>query len=422
MGENVIESIKKMLKNTSVKNGIWMYIYHFLNAIVPMMTIPYITRVLGAGKYGVFSIAVNVINYLQVIVEYGFSLSGTRKIAMEKEDDSKLYSTVIQSRLFLFSICILISVVYIFINRSKAEVCQCLTVLLLAICGYCLESNWFFQGKQDMKWITIINIAARTVSTILIFLLVKEASDILIYCVLFSISPLISGILGVIISVTKYKLRLQRVKFAEIWNELKDGWYVFTTQFSTKVFGVVGITFLGIFAVEQEVGIYSAINKIPNTLIMAWTPVSQVIYPIASKKYSESWRTGVLFVNRVRKYILPITILASAVVAVFSNRIVAILFGAEYADKSYWVIPLLVWMNLSINNGFVGVHTLLASGHDKKYSKCFQIGVAFTVMINFLLIVLFHGDGAAFAPMTAELFLYFLLRAEVRKCNELYGV
>jgi PST family polysaccharide transporter len=418
LAEKIIETIKKALKNTTVKNGIWMYALQFFNVVIPVVTIPYITRTLGAGKYGLFSIAVNIINYLQVIVEYGFSMSGSRKIALQKEDDSRLFSKILQCRLILLLVCIGISGVYIFIKRDNVELCICEALLLLAIVGYCMDMSWFFQGKQDMKYITIINVAGRTASMILIFFLVKGPSDLLLYCILFSISPFLSGILGMIICIRKFHLRLLKVKFEEIRKELEDGWYVFTSQFSAKVYGVVGITFLGMFAAAEEVGVYSAINKIPNTLILIWVPIGQVLYPVTSKKFNESWDTGRKFVKQARKIIVPAIALVSLFFGVFSKQIVSLLFGAEYAEKSYWVIPLLIWMIFSIENGFNGVQTLLASGNDKSYSKCFQIGVVFTVVTHFLLIFLFKGEGAPFALLISEMFLTLLLRREIKKIND----
>ena len=146
-------------------------------------------------------------------------------------------------------------------------------------------------------------------------------------------------------------------------------------------------------------------------------PISQVIYPVSSKKFSEAWNTGRSFITRLRNFILPLFIVLSAVVCLFSRQVVSILFGAEYVSKSYWVFPLLLWMNLSIFNAFTGVQSLLASGNDKRYSKCFQIGVAFTVAVNFVLIYLFKGDGAAYAPAISEFFLSILLIREIGKCD-----
>ena len=417
MAEKIIETIKKALKNTTVKNGIWMYALQFFNVVIPVVTIPYVTRVLGAGKYGVFSIALNLINYFQVIVEYGFSMSATRKIALGKQDESNLFSTVLQSRFLLFCFCIVISAVYMLFKRDDKELCLCLLLLLLTICGNCMDMSWFFQGKQDMKFIAIINVIGRTVSMVLTLVLVKEPSDILLYCVLYSVSPFLSGILGIIISVNKYNLHLQRATFDEIRRELEDGWYVFTTQFASKVFGAVGITFLGLFAAAEEVGVYSAIIKIPNTLVLIWVPVSQVLYPVSSKKFNESWNTGKDFVHQMRKYILPLIVFVVAVVIIFSKQIVGFLFGPEYMPKFYWLIPQLIYMIMAVENSFNGIQTLLASGNDKRYSKCFQFGVGFTVAVNFIFIFLFKGDGAACAPLVSEIFLNILLRREIRMCS-----
>ncbi len=130
-----VEKIKSMLEKTVVKNGIWMYLYYFFNSVFSLLIVPYITRVLGAAEFGVFSIAVNIINYLQVLVEYGFTMSASRKVALGKEDDSRLFSVVIQSRMLLLAVSILISGIYILINIANQELCLCVLVLLMTLCG-----------------------------------------------------------------------------------------------------------------------------------------------------------------------------------------------------------------------------------------------------------------------------------------------
>ena len=114
--------IKKILKRKSVKNGAWLYLLQIFNTVVPLLTLPYITRILGAKQYGIFSIAINVIGYYQVVVEYGFAMSATRKVALsDKNSDSlsKTFSTVFFSRCILLMVCFGITVGYIFLNRNQ---------------------------------------------------------------------------------------------------------------------------------------------------------------------------------------------------------------------------------------------------------------------------------------------------------------
>ncbi|MBR2038751.1 MAG: flippase [Lachnospiraceae bacterium] len=416
----MLNKIRNLLKHKSVNNGIWLYLLQIFNTVLPLLTLPYITRVLGAAEYGVFSIAINIVGYMQVVVEYGFGMSATRKVALNKQHDhiSKLFTTVLVSRIILLLFCSVTGFVYFFINQSSPKQGICLIVLLLSLLGYCVQQNWLFQGLQEMKYISIVNIVARTISVILTYALVKSADDLLLYCLLYAIAPCISGGLGFLLAKIKYHVCFVQITLEDLVNELKQGWYIFTTQLSSKVFGAIGITFLGIFSIDSVVGIYSAIQKVPNIMLLIWMPISQVMYPIVSKKMDESFQKGKQYVYRFRKIFIGLFAIAALIVAVFSKTLVAILFGTEYALYFYWILPLLMWMLVSINNNFWGIQILLGSGHDKEYSKCFQIGVVCTIVFNFVLIYFGKGMGAAWAPLLSECILGITLKREINKITE----
>ena len=145
-------------------------------------------------------------------------------------------------------------------------------------------------------------------------------------------------------------------------------------------------------------------------MILLWTPIDQVIYPITSKHYKNSFSEGQNFVKTVRKKILPIFILMALAIGAISKPTVQILYGSEYSPYFYWLLPLLAWLIISIDNNFGGVQNLLGSGHDREYGEAFQIGVAATIALNFFCIWLWGGMGAAIAPLVSELFLNILLR------------
>lgn len=407
----MIQKLKELLHRKSVQNGAWMYALQFFNMVVPLLTLPYITRVLGSSMYGTFSTALNIVSYLQVVVEYGFIMSATRKVAINGTKDlNKTFTIVVLGRVLLLGACILISLGYIFLNIKNKSLCFSFLILLICLLGVCVQMNWLFQGMQEMKYISIVNVIARSVSTALIFIFVKSTSDLYLYCLLYSVSPFLSGFIGLFLAKKKYALHFIKIRFKDVVEELKDGFYVFTTQLSAKVFGAIGITFLGIFASSSVVGIYSAIQKIPNLLILLWSPIDQVIYPITSKHYKNSFDEGQKFVKRARKKILPLFIVMAIIIAILSKPIVQILYGSEYSPFFYWLLPLLAWLIFSIDNNFWGVQNLLGSGHDKEYGEAFQIGVVATIVLNLLFIWLWGGMGAAVAPLVSELVLNILLR------------
>lgn len=407
-------------KKSYIKNGIWMYLLQFFNAIVPLLTLPYITRVLGAFQYGLYALAINFVGYLQVLVEYGFGMSATREIALSSEDDRKtnqIFSEVLFSRVILYFIALAITLVYIILFNSNKILINCILASFLCLAGNVIQQNWLFQGLQDMKYISIVNIVGRMISVAMIFILIKEANDIVLYCILYAVSPFISGLIGLIVAKRKYNIQIIKITLSQILEALKKGWFVFTTSLSSKVFGAIGITFLGLFSENAIVGTFSAIQKIPNMVMLAWVPIGQIIYPISSQHMNESFQNGIIFIKQTRRKILPLFAFASGLIIIFSKKIVLIAFGEDYAKNYYWLIPLIIWLLLGINNNFLGIQTLLASGHDKEYSKCFQISVVFTVVINLVFIYFGKGMGASLAPAISELFLGILLRHEVYKLS-----
>ena len=402
-----------------LKNGIWLYLLQIFNTVVPLLTLPYITRILGKNQYGVFSIALNIVSYLQVLVEYGFAMSATRKVALNNSDDiNKIFSTVIGSRILLLCMSIIISGVYVFLRQQETELCFSFVILLICLFGYCIQMNWLFQGMQEMQYISIVNIVARSISVLCIFVFVKNKSDLYKYCLFYSITPLISGIIGIIFAKRKFKLRFVRVKMEDIIHELKDGFFVFTTQLSSKVFGAIGLTFLSIFATNSEVGVFSAIQKIINIVILGWSPIAQILYPITSRKLHKDFDEGIEFVYKIRKKILLLFTIFSLIISLSSKVIVNIIYGEEYLGYYYWIIPLSVWLIIAINNNFLGVQILLGSGYDAEYSRCFQFSVFCTVLVNAIIIYTLKGDGAAVAPMISELILYLLLKVQISKIRK----
>lgn len=407
----MIRKFNDLIKRKSIQNGAWMYTLQFFNMVVPLLTLPYITRILGSSGYGVFSTALNIVNYLQVVIEYGFIMSATRKVAISgREGLDKTFSAVLLGRFFLLSLCIVFSVFYVIFHSNNSALCYSFIILLICLLGYSVQMNWCFQGMQEMKYISIVNVIARSISTVLIFIFVKSINDLYLYSLLYAISPFLSGFIGLFLAKRKYSLHFVKIGIKDVFGELKDGFYVFTTQLSSKVFGSIGITFLGIFATSSVVGIYSAIQKIPNVIILLWSPIDQVVYPITSKHYNNNFEEGQAFVKKVRKKVLPLFIVLAALIGILSKPMVQILYGSEYSPYFFWLLPLLAWLIISIDNNFWGVQNLLGSGHDKEYGEAFQIGVFATILINLLFIWLWGGTGAAFAPLVSELILNVLLR------------
>ena len=306
-----------------------------------------------------------------------------------KDDDLKglnqLYNNIISSRIILLIISFFLLNLIAYLSNFTIKMYICILLLFMMILGTAFQLTWLFQGKQDMKLITIINVISRTISVILIFLLVKAKNDIYLYCLLYSITLVLSSAISIFVAKKKYKLKFSFSNLDQIKSELNDGKYLFTSSAMTKIFSGFGVTVLGFLSTATLTGIFSAIYKIPYVLSMFFYPISQALYPFNSANFKKGVNNGI---NSVKKICIPVFILFSfvAIIFIFFRRFaVNALFGSEYVNYSIIVIPLVVQFIFGMINNFIGIQILVASGNTKLYTQAFIIGCAAIVLFNVIL-------------------------------------
>lgn len=396
-----------LLSRKGVKNGIWLYVLQFFNTVIPLVTLPYITRVLSPYNYGVFSSALNLMSYFLVLVEYGFNWSGARKIAIaeSKEEVSEIYSSIFFSRLFLLVVSFALMIVVGAISNINVTQYYCMLFLFLMIIGTSVQQIGLFQGLQKMEFVTIVTVIIRAIGTILIFWIIKDSNQVVMYSFLYSFSFLILGFICMYYVRNSLGVRLYYVGVKRIVTELKDGWYLFLSSGMGKVFSGIGITILQIYASKQEVGAYAAIQKIPQMIIIAYTPLSQAVFPIFSKKINEGSIDIKHLVKRIFIILIPLLVMLNIFMTIFNKSIVTLAFGSEYSTYSLLLIPLVAWSTFSIINNLLGTQILVASGQSELYSKLFMGSMAIMIGLTFTLCHFFAGIGVAYASLIGEIIL-----------------
>lgn len=403
--------ISGFMKSKLFHNSAWLYTLQIFNTVVPLITLPYITRVLGASGYGTFSYALNIIGYFQVIVNYGFDLTGSRKIAMARNTSeiSKTFSSITGTKLVLFFTSLLTFGIFLLFIPVSGDVAITTMLLFIMLLGESIQPTWLFQGLQEMKFITLVSVFTRLLSIMLIFMFIKEPGDIFVYTIIYAIIYLLNGFISLQVVNNKFKIRFLKIGKQDIWHEIKDGWQIFSTSFASKIFAGIGITILGLSSSTEIVGIYSAIYKIPTLIIMAYTPFGQVLFPFISKKFDESFGNGLAIVKKIGSFITLMLLMLVGVVIFYSTPIVELLYGSEYSQYATVTIPLLIWSVLGILNNLMGIQVLVASGHKESYAKIFQMIIFINISLNVGLGFWLGMYGVAFAALISETLLTILL-------------
>ena len=411
-------NLKSLLKNRVVKNGAWLFVLQFANTVLPLLTIPYVTRILGTLGYGQFSAAYNWITYAQVFVEYGYTLNGARKVAIGEGDeasDDRLWRGIVCSRAILFVIS-LVAVSIVCMLKADAEKFRDTMILMLIVFSVVFQMNWLFQGKQEMQFITIVNVIGRVTSVVLILLLVKKPEHVALYCFLYASTFLVSSFLGLAAAIRRFHIHPGLASGAEIVSELRDAWPLFASTAISRIFGSIGITILDAYSTEVAVGIYSAVYKIPFMLNLCFAPISQALFPHMSQKYAADPKAAVRLCTKLMLVCTGVFSVICAVLMAARNWLVPLLFGEEYASGANLVLLLGPQLILGIINNFLGVQTLVAGGMKEQYSRCVLVNMAVLIASNLLLCPRLGEYGTAWSALLAEFVLTIVL---VFNCSRL---
>lgn len=390
---------KKLLENAG-----WLLALQAVNILLPFVTVPYVTRVFGTDGYGVFSMALNWVTYFQLVIEYGFNLSATKKVVGTKSvaELNRLVSAVVFARMGLVGVCFLIVLVLGATSAATGDQLACMMVLFSMLVGIAIQLNWLFQGLQDMKVITIATAAARSLSVLLVFLFIKHPDQLVLYSFLYSITFLFSGLITHIFAWKRYGVRIGLPSLRQILEEMRDGMPIFLSSAAGKLIGNVGITVLGSCSTSTIVGSYAAILKIPQMVSLMFTPIGQALYPRINEECIKSRRDAAKLVVRFGLPTIALFGLGLLGIAALRVPLVALLFGKDYLPCADTLIPLAMWVLLGIINNFIGVQLLIPFGCQSIYSALMIADSILSLTLNFLLGYSFGAMGVASAIAVSE--------------------
>lgn len=414
MSENVnmLDRIKKLTNSEEKKrllsNFFSLSILQGANYVLPLITLPYLVRVLGPEKYGLIAFAQAFIQYFNILTDYGFNLSATREISIYRDDlqkVSEIFSSVmvIKFGLLVLSLAIMSVLVFSFWKFRQDWLVYYLT--FGTVIGQVLFPVWFFQGMEKMKYITFLNITAKLIFTFAIFIFVRQASDFIYVPFLNFLGFLIAGVMALWIIFKDFGIGFRAPSLASVSHQLKEGWYIFISTMAISLYTVSNTFILGIFTNNTIVGYYSGAEKIIKAVQGLLNPISQTIYPYISRLASESKDRAIRFIRKLTYLVGGGSFVLSLVVFVFAGTIVKILLGNQYLE-SIAVLRILAFLPFIIGlSNIFGIQTMLAFNYKKAFSSVLISASLINIVLAFILVPLYKHIGISFAVIISEIFV-----------------
>jgi PST family polysaccharide transporter len=402
------------IKNIVIQNTLYLSVVQMANIFLPLLTIPYLARVLGVEQYGVFALAQSVCVFGLVFVDYGFNLTATQQIAKSNQDPKEIssifWSTQLAKIFLLIPALVILGLLVLFFNAFH-EIRWAILASTPILIGSILFPQWFFQGIEKMMWIAIFNLVARLITLPLIFIFVQNAQDVVLAVLIQTVTGMLAGI-GSLIFIYQQKLLIwKRPQWAQVLQTLKEGWHIFISGVATSLYTAASPALVGLFSTPFQVGLYSAADKIKSASQSLVGPIGTAVYPRINALMTQSNKTGVRLAQKILLIQGGATFFLSLITFTCAPQIISILMGSEF-DEAILILRILspIPFLTALSNVF-GIQLMLPLG--KK--KAFSIIVGSTSAINIIVIsVLAYGWGAlgaAIASFFAELLVTCLMFA-----------
>lgn len=399
----MLSKIKTKLQSQQNKqllsNFISLFTLQGLNYILPLLTLPYLIRVLGVETFGLLSFATALVMYFLVITNYGFQLTATKEISIHRDDKEKvveIFSSVMTIKVVLLLISfILLNIVVLSFDRLSDDY---LVYLLTfgTVVGQVFFPVWFFQGMEKMKYITYLNIISKSIFTAAIFIFVQDSSDYLLVPLFTSIGFIIAGILSLRLIKKQFSVEFKFQNRETIKKYLIDGWHVFVANIYTSLYTTTNIVLLGLFTNNTVVGYYSIAEKIVGAIAGLFIPINQVFYPYLAKKYKENKTSFIVLSKKLSIGLMILAVLFFTFSFVFSSELIYLVSG-ENNKLVELLFTILLFRVLSspFSNFFSNLLIIMKSNSD--YLKVMNITVILNILIVFPSIYFYHAEGFAYS-------------------------
>jgi PST family polysaccharide transporter len=402
-----------------IENFFSLSILNGLNILLPLVTLPYLVRILGPEKYGTVSFVLVIIQYITLISNYGFTYSATKLISQNRNDISKVsvYFSSVVSIKFIISLFISIVLSICVINVPKLQREYILYIMSIGIIfGDVLNPTWLFQGMEKMKYMTVANFISKGIFTLLTFFVIKEVSDYPYVCLLTSIGYLLSGIFSTSLAFYTFKIKFVLPKKEDYLFQLKEGWYIFISTIGMNLYRNTNTFILGLFTTDSVVGLYSAAEKLIRALQTPITPVSEALYPYFSNRfYNTNKSDNVKTLFKLGKYYFVLLGLLSVSVFFLSGWITKIVLGPKFLLTSTNVKIMsfvILFGGLNYLFGIIGLVNL-----DKKKEFAFAVltsGVL-CVSITTIFCKFYFDHAASFGMLAGEMALFSIIISRLLK-------
>ena len=381
--------------------------------IFPIITLPYLARVIGVDSFGKIAFASAIIVWFQTIADWGFNFTATRDVAQNRDDKEKvseIFSNVLWARCLLMVVSFILLLIALFLVPKFRENQTIILISFLIVPGHIMFPDWFFQAMERMKYITILNVLSKLLFTIAVFVFIKEKSDFILQPLFTSLGFLVSGSIAMYLILGKWKIKLKRPSFSAILNTIKGSTDVFFNNILPNFYNSFSVLLLGFWGGPVANGLLDASRRFTSIAHQFMNIISRAFFPFLSRRIDKHD----LFV----KINVVIASIGSILLFLLAPTLIKLFFTPEFHDAILALRITSVSIILIALSRVYGTNYMIIEGFEKELRNITFRGTIIGFLISFPLIYYLNFIGAALTLTITQAIMAFTIMHKAVKIKK----
>ena len=404
---NIDADYKVLLSNFS-----YLTILQIVGYVFPLITLPYLSKIIGTNGFGKIAFASAIITWIQTIADWGFNYTATRDVAQNRDNKSKvseILSNVLWARTLLAIGGLGILLLLIFFIPSFKDNSLIILLTFLMIPGHILFPDWFFQAIEKMRYIVIFNIVIKLLFTILVFVFIKSEDDYIYQPLFTSFGYIVCGIISMYIILVKFGYKLYRPQINTIFQTIKHSSDVFINNLAPNLYNSFSVILLSSTCGSVASGIYDGGNKIISIAHQFILVISRTFFPFLSRRQDKHS----IFV----KINLIIGLVCSILLFWGAPYIINILLSPEFVDSIIVSRILAISMFFMVLSNTYGTNYLIIIHKDRELRNITIVCSLLGLLLSYPLVKLYSFIGAALVVFISRCLLGICIYRYAQKCK-----
>ncbi|MBR1431029.1 MAG: flippase [Ruminococcus sp.] len=396
------------------KNFTYQMIYEVLILILPFVTSPYVARVIGAEGLGVFSYSVSIAYYFVLFSMLGLKNHGNRAIAQCRDDSAEMnrtFSGLLVLHMFVSVVCTVTYLIYaLFICEDRMYALLQIFYVISAL----FDISWFYFGIEKFKMTVTRNVIIKILNVACVFIFVRDADDLWIYCLIMSLGHLVSQ-LALWAPLHRY-VKLVRPEWSVIRKHIKPMLILFIPAVAVSLYKYMDKIMIGKLADKTQLGYYENAEKVINIPLTIIGSFGTVMLPKMSNLAAKANVKSAQNLMKISmKYVMCLAFALTCGLAGVGTVFAPVFWGKEFVPSGVLIMGLAVTIPFLAFANVIRTQYLIPKHMDREYTVSVMSGAVINLVINALLIGKLGAKGAVIGTIAAEILVCVIQTFAVRK-------